>query len=191
MTPVKRSYLPFKSHQYSDGFTILEVVIGSIVIFLAMSASAKLWNSTQIGVENASLRAKLDNAITTRAEELRHCALFYEMNSSSILNSATTTDCRDYTLDPNAEIQYSTANCGSLGAGFKSFLEANTLSSPTKNLLSSFDLKDYDTSASSQTITSTASPNGNILRVSITATIGSNTFQKLTSITPNALSSCP
>ena len=174
-----------------DGFTIIEVVLGSIVVFLTMSVSAQLWNSTQTGINNASLRAKLDNAITTRTEEIRHCALFYEIDSSLILNSASTNDCRDFTLDPNSEILYSTSNCGSLGAGFKTFLEANTLSSPTKNLLSNFDLQDYDSSASSITVNTSSSATGNILRVSISAPIGTSTFSKVTSFTPSALSSCP
>lgn len=192
-----RKLLNTKPKQYS-GYSIPEVVIGAIIIFTTMSVSARLWDSTQTGVTIASQRAKLDSAIRTRVEEIRHCAFFYGLENSAILNTnIANTNCRDYRLNPNAEIVYQqsilTAECGSLGDAFQDHLE-NQGAQPS-DLLADFNLTDYDSTANATTITVSASaaaaPFENMLDVTFSAPIGSDTFEKLTSFTPNVLSSCP
>ena len=164
---------------------LIEVVIGTIVIFAMVTLSGKLWNYTNEGVDQTDLRAKLNNAIRTRTEEIRQCSLFFEMNSSARIIPTGTTDCRYYRINPNVDVSYSTTYCDTLGEKFHDYLVGNSL-----NLLGDFNLQSYDSTAPSVIITVTPTYTENILRVSMSAPVGSGTFTKLTSITPYAVSNC-
>ena len=94
---------------------LLEVVIGTIVMLTMVTLSGKLWNYTNEGVDQTDLRAKLNNAIRTRVEEIRQCSLFFEMDSSARTIPTGTTDCRYYRINPNISVSYSTTYCGTLG----------------------------------------------------------------------------
>ena len=165
-------------HHRFAGFALPDVLIGSVIMSTAVAMSAQLGNSTARGMDRSNIRAKTDSAIARRMEEIRHCSFFFN-SASNIKENPSATDCRDFRPNLAETLHYpeesdrtafETACSGSLmGNELKGYLQSNTT-----NLLSDFNLQDYDSDAPSVVISTEATLDpdpklGNQLNVSIVA----------------------
>ena len=157
----------------SAGFSLPELMVSSMILAGVVTMSAKLSNSTTEGMRKNDLRSRADSAMSLRMEEIRHCAFFY-LISEELKSNPTESDCRSLRLNMAEQLHYpdptsatsftSQCNASTLGNGLQAFLRTNT-----KDLTTSFNLTDYDSTATSVPITTTITSNGNQIRVYLTA----------------------
>lgn len=174
MTPLTKSKQINRSRQKnSGGFSLPELMASSMILAGVVTMSAKLSNLTTDGIRKNDIRMKADSAMSLRMEEIRHCAFFYLISEELKINPAES-DCRSFRLNMAEQLHYpdttsatsftSQCNDSTLGDGLQAFLKTNT-----KDLTTSFNLTDYDSTARSVPITTTITPNGNQIRVNLSA----------------------
>ena len=176
----------------SDGFSLPELMVSSVILAGVVAASAQLSSSTADGMRRSSLRAKTDSAMARRMEEIRHCAFFYLIDDS-LKNNPNQSDCRLLQLNIAEQLKYPDS---SKTVTFKSYCDNSTLSTGLKaylssnqeNLTTSFNLKDYDQTATSVPITTEITSSGNLLQVTLVADAISATVQS--TIVPHAQGWC-
>ena len=157
----------------SDGFSLPELMVSSVILAGVVAASAQLSSSTADGMRRSSLRAKTDSAMARRMEEIRHCAFFYLIDNS-LINNSNQSDCRLLQLNIAEQLKYpdssnidtfkSHCDNNTLSTGLKAYLSSNQ-----KNLTTSFNLNDYDQTAKSVPITTEITSSGNLLQVTLAA----------------------
>ena len=170
------------------GFTIIETVAGSVILSLLIALSSTFWNKTTNGMRVTNLRAKTDSAIARRLEEIRYCSRFYEIDPASVSNPAEK-NCSKMRLNRTVQMNYQeSADCATnaLGTGLKKYLD----STPPYLLKTPFTLDLFDDDSDPIPISIVASPNDNILFLSLEANFDSTSVSKKTSILPNAQSWC-
>ena len=150
----------------SSGFSMPELMISSFLLATFVTLGTQLTNSTTDGMRRTNLRSKVDSAMALRMEEIRHCAFFYLLDSSLLIEGD---DCRTHTFDLTQQLSYELDTLAPLCA-------ANTIGTSFANHLSNnyiggnFNLQDYDSSADSEIIQTTLTPAGNQLKVLLSAT---------------------
>ena len=155
-----------KQSRRSSGFSMPELMVSSFLLATFVTLGTQLTNSTTDGMKRTNLRSKIDSAMALRMEEIRHCAFFYLLDSSLLVEGE---DCRSHSFDLTQQLSYDLDTLSPLCA-------ANTIGTSLSSHLSgeglsgNFNLQDYDTKADSEIITSTMTPSGNQLRVSLSAT---------------------
>ena len=161
--------LPRKAQEQcsrSNGFSMPELMVSSFLFATFVTLGTQLTNSTTDGMKRTNLRSKVDSAMALRMDEIRHCAFFYLLDSSLLIEGE---DCRSHTFDLTQQLSYKLDTLAPLCA-------ANTIGNSFSNHLSNnglggnFNLQDYDSSADSETIETILTPAGNQLRVSLSAT---------------------
>ena len=176
------------NNKKSSGFTIIETVVGSVILSILIALSSTFWNKTTNGMRITSLRAKTDSAIARRLEEIRFCSRFYEIDLASVANP-TETNCSKMRLNRTVQMTYKeSADCATngLGTGLKKYLD----STPPYLLKTPFTLDLFDDDADPIPITIVATPNDNTLLLSLEASFESFSVSKQTSILPNAQAWC-
>ena len=170
------------SLQFSTGFSLPEVLIGSVILASAVTMTAQLSNSTVDGMKRMDLRSKLDSAMAARMEEIREQAFQLHCQSSCEPSQLT------------KQLKYNTT-------AIKPLCETNTLGTSLLSALSQadlnhdFNLRDYDdtdtttTASPSIPIQSTLTASGNLVTATFTEP---NTPLSITStIVPHAQGWCP
>jgi len=170
------------AQQRRTGFSIPEVLIGSVILASAVTMTAQLSNSTVDGMKRMDLRSKLDSALAARMEEIREQA--FQLHCESGCEPSQLTN----------QLKYNTTT-------IKPLCETNTLGSSLLSTLSNaglnqdFNLRDYDDTDTTTTpspsilIQSTLNASGNLVTVSFTEP---NTPLTITStIVPHAQGWCP
>ena len=89
----------------SDGFSLPELMVSSVILAGVVAASAQLSSSTADGMRRSSLRAKTDSAMARRMEEIRHCAFFYLIDNN-LKNNPNQSDCRLLQLNIAEQLKY-------------------------------------------------------------------------------------
>ena len=176
----------------SDGFSLPELMVSSVILAGVVAASAQLSSSTADGMRRSSLRAKTDSAVARRMEEIRHCAFFYLIDNN-LKNNPNQSDCRLLQLNIAEQLKYPDSSkidtfkiyCdnSTLSTGLKAYLSSNQ-----ENLTTSFNLKDYDQTATSVPITTEITSSGNLLQVTLVADAIPATIQS--TIVPHAQGWC-
>lgn len=181
-----------QTNKRSEGFSLPELLISSAILAGVVATSAQLSSSTADGMRRSSLRAKTDSAMARRMEEIRHCAFFYLIDNS-LINNSNQSDCRLLQLNIAEQLKYpDSSNIDT----FKSHCDNNTLSTGLKaylssnqeNLTTSFNLQDYDQTATSVPITTEITSSGNLLQVTLAADTIPATIQS--TIVPHAQGWC-
>ena len=162
-----------QTNRGSEGFSLPELMVSSVILAGVVAASAQLSTSTADGMRRSSLRAKTDSAMARRMEEIRHCAFFYLIDNS-LKNNPNQSDCRLLQLNIAEQLKYpdpsktdtfkSYCDTSTLSTGLKAYLSSNR-----ENLTTSFNLRDYDQTAKSVPITTEITSSGNLLRVTLSA----------------------
>jgi len=187
--PLNRTQMMvLKQKKYSLGFTIVETVVGSLILSVLIALSSTFWNKTTNGMRISSMRAKTDSAIARRLEEIRYCSRFYEIDIASVANQSET-NCSKMRLNRTVQSTYKeSVDCktSTLGAGLKRYLD----STPPYLLKTPFTLDLFDSDADRIPITIVATPNDNTLLIKLEASLEPNSVSKQTSILPNAQSWC-
>ena len=181
-----------QSSRGSEGFSLPELLVSSIILAGAVAASAQLSTSTAEGMRRSSLRAKTDSAMARRMEEIRHCAFFYLIDNN-LKNNPNQSDCRLLQLNIAEQLKYpdssntdtfkSHCDNSTLSTGLKAYLSSNQ-----ENLTTSFNLNDYDQTAKSVPITTAIISSGNLLQVTLAADSIPATIQS--TIVPHAQGWC-
>ena len=175
----------FKYCPQDLGFTLIEGVISFIILAFFVTLGGRLINSTSNGISSADLRSKVDSVFALRIEEIRHCAFFYLLDSSLLIQGDS---CSEDSYDMTEVIAYDMAtltplcNSNSLGTSFSNYLTAEGLGG-------SFNLQDYDADSVSETIQTTLTPNGN--RLNVTLSSSSTSLSISTTVVPQAQGMCP
>lgn len=137
---------------YFAGYSLPEVMIGSVILASAVSMSAQLTNSTINGMQRMNIRSKLDSAMAARVEDIRDAA-FRHLCIQGCEND-----------DLTQQLKYDLATlkplCESSGLG-SSLLAALS----TNGLTNNFNLTNYDLAADSVPISSDITASGNQVNV--------------------------
>ena len=193
------SRLKQKDLPATQGVSVIEVVIGAVILSISITMTSKIWTSSiQEGNRKVSDRAKIDSAMRSRIEAIRHCTLFLAISPTS--KTSLPTDCTLYEFKDDANISYipTTAQCNDMRTALITYLSTNANSSGgLNNLLADFNLQDYDASETSTTITINTNPGSlsspspsNTLKLSLSANNGLVLITKQTTLIPEALSWC-
>ena len=191
---LKQQYRPA-----TQGVSVIEVVIGAVILSVSIAMTSKIWTSSiQEGNRKVSDRAKIESAMRSRIEAIRHCTLFLAISPTS--KTSLPTDCSQFEFKDNANISYSptTAQCNDMRTALITYLSTNANSSGgLNNLLADFNLQDYDASETSTAITINTNPGSlnspspsNTLKLSLSANNGLVLITKQTTLIPEALSWC-
>ena len=150
----------------SSGFSMPEMMVSSFILATFVTLGTQLTNSTTDGMKRTNLRSKLDSAMALRMEEIRHCAFFYLLDSSLLVEGE---DCRSHSFDLTQQLSYDLdslaplCSANTIGTSLSSHLS-------TEGLGGNFNLQDYDDAADSEIIQATLTPAGNQLKVLLSAT---------------------
>ena len=158
------------------GFSLPEVMIGSVILASAVSMTAQLSNSTMDGMQRMDQRTKLDSAMAARIADIRDAAFRHLCIQG----------CDDAELTQQLKYDLSTlrplCETTELGESLKTALSTSNLGTGT------FNLTDYDPTAESTPISSTVTASGNLVNVTLSE---SNTGLSITtSIVPHAQGWC-
>ena len=167
------------------GFSLPEVMIGSVILASAVSMTAQLSNSTMDGMQRMDQRTKLDSAMAARIEDIRDAAFRHLCIQG----------CKDEELTQQLKYNLSTLSplCETTKLGSSLLAELKDTSEGKKDLTSNFTVHDYDPEGSTSavlaaTITSTVTASGNMVNVKLSE---SSTGQSVTtSIVPHAQGWC-
>ena len=159
----------------NGGYSLPEVMIGSVILASAVTMTAELSNSTVNGMQRMDQRAKLDSAIAARMEEIRETAFRLHCTQGCI-NEQLTKQLKYNltTLKPLCETT-------ELGQSLLTQLTAD-------NLASDFNLTQYNPTAQSTPITTTLTASGN--QVNVTLSESSTGLSVTTSVVPHAQGWC-
>ena len=177
-------HLPFRNKKpntssrtfASEGFSLPEVMIGSVILASAVSMTAQLSNSTLDGMQRMDQRARLDSAMAARMEDIRDAAFKHLCIQG----------CDDAELTQQLKYNLSTlrplCETTELGDSLKTALTASNLGTGT------FNLTEYDPTAESTPISSTVTSSGNL--VNVTLSESSTGLSVTTSVVPHAQGWC-
>ena len=160
----------------SEGFSLPEVMIGSVILASAVSMTAQLSNSTLDGMQRMDQRARLDSAMAARMEDIRDAAFKHLCIQGC--DDAELTQQLKYNLTTLRPLCETTE----LGDSLKTALTASNLGTGT------FNLTEYDPSAESTPISSTVTSSGNL--VNVTLSESSTGLSVTTSVVPHAQGWC-
>lgn len=160
----------------NGGYSLPEVMIGSVILASAVTMTAQLSNSTMDGMQRMDQRARLDSAMAARMEDIRDAAFRHLCIQG----------CDDAELTQQLKFNLTTLRplCETTGLGesLKTALTASNLGT------GSFNLTDYDPTAESTPITSTVTASGNQVNVSLSES--STGLNVTTSVVPHAQGWC-
>ena len=169
----------FSSHFHkvaNGGYSLPEVMIGSVILASAVSMTAQLSNSTLDGMQRMDQRARLDSAMAARMEDIRDAAFRHLCIQG----------CDDAELTQQLKYDLTTlrplCEASGLGESLVTTLTASNLGTGT------FNLTDYDPTARSTPITSTVLASGN--QVNVTLSESSTGLSVTTSVVPHAQGWC-
>ena len=160
----------------NGGYSLPEVMIGSLILASAVTMTAQLSNSTVNGMQRMDQRARLDSAMAARMEDIR----------DSAFRHLCIQGCDDTELTQQLKYNLTALRplCETTGLG-----ESLVTSLTTSNLgTGTFNLTDYDPTAQSTPITSTVTAAGN--QVNVTLSESSTGLSVTTSIVPHAQGWC-
>ena len=160
----------------NGGYSLPEVMIGSVILASAVSMTAQLSNSTLDGMQRMDQRAKLDSAMAARMEDIRNAA-FRHLCIQGCDDSELTQQLK-YNLTTVRPLCETTK----LGESLKTALTTSNLGTGT------FNLTDYDPTAESTPISSTVTASGN--QVNVTLSESSTGLKVTTSVVPHAQGWC-
>lgn len=160
----------------SDGYSLPEVMIGSVILASAVTMSVQLSNSTFDGMQRMDQRARLDSAMAARMEDIRDAAFRHLCIQGC--DDAELTQQLKYNLTTLRPLCETTG----LGESLKTALTASNLGT------GSFNLTDYDPRAESTQISSTVTASGNQVNVSLSES--STGLNVTTSVVPHAQGWC-
>jgi len=177
-------HLPFRNKKphtssrtfASEGFSLPEVMIGSVILASVVSMTAQLSNSTLDGMHRMDQRARLDSAMAARMEDIRDAAFKHLCIQGC--DDAELTQQLKYNLSMLRTLCETTE----LGESLKTALTASNLGTGT------FNLTEYDPTALSTPISSTVTTSGNL--VNVTLSESSTGLSVTTSIVPHAQGWC-
>ena len=169
---------PHTSHKTlaNGGYSLPEVMIGSVILASAVSMTAQLSNSTLDGMQRMDQRARLDSAMAARMEDIRDAA-FRHLCIQGCDDSELTQQLK-YNLTTLRPLCETTK----LGESLETALTTSNLGTGT------FNLTDYDPTAESTTISSTVTASGN--QVNVTLSESSTGLNVTTSVVPHAQGWC-
>ena len=190
------SRLKQKDLPATQGVSVIEVVIGAVILSVSIAMTSEIWTSSiQEGTRKVSDRAKIDSAMRSRIEAIRHCTFFLAINpTSKVSSSSSPSDCSLFEFKDDANISYSPTNtqCNDMRTALITYLSGSS-----NNLLSDFNLQDYDSSEISTSITVNTNPGNlaspspsNTLKILLSANNGLVAITKQTTLVPEALSWC-
>ena len=160
----------------NGGYSLPEVMIGSVILASAVSMTAQLSNSTLDGMQRMDQRARLDSAMAARMEDIRDAA-FRHLCIQGCDDSELTQQLK-YNLTTLRPLCETTK----LGESLKTALTTSNLGTGT------FNLTDYDPTAESTPISSTVTASGN--QVNVTLSESSTGLNVTTSVVPHAQGWC-
>ena len=160
----------------NGGYSLPEVMIGSVILASAVSMTAQLSNSTLDGMQRMDQRARLDSAMAARMEDIRDAA-FRHLCIQGCDDSELTQQLK-YNLTTLRPLCETTK----LGESLKTALTTSNLGTGT------FNLTDYDPTAESTTISSSVTASGN--QVNVTLSESSTGLNVTTSVVPHAQGWC-
>lgn len=160
----------------NGGYSLPEVMIGSVILASAVSMTAQLSNSTLDGMQRMDQRARLDSAMAARMEDIRDAA-FRHLCIQGCDDSELTQQLK-YNLTTLRPLCEATE----LGKSLETALIASNLGTGT------FNLTDYDPTAESTPISSTVTASGN--QVNVTLRESSTGLNVTTSVVPHAQGWC-
>ena len=159
-----------------DGYSLIEVMIGSVILASAVTMTAELSNSTVNGMQRMDQRARLDSAMAARVEDIRDAA-FRHLCIQGCDDDELTQQLK-YDLTSLKDLCDETE----LGTSLKTALTTANLGTGT------FNLTDYDSKGESIPITSTVTASGN--QVNVTLSESSTGLSVTSSIVPHAQGWC-
>ncbi len=162
--------------QKNRGYSLPEVMIGSVILATAVTMTAQLSNSTVDGMQRMDQRARVDSAMAARMEDIRD-ASFRHLCIQGCENDQLTQQLK-YDLTSLKDLCDETV----LGESLKTELTASNLGTGT------FNLTDYDPTAVSTPISSTVTASGN--QVNVMLSESSTGLNVTTSVVPHAQGWC-
>ena len=177
-------HIPFQSRRPQpttrttahDGYSLPEVMIGSVILASAFTMTAQLSNSTMDGMQRMDRRSRLDSAIAARMEDIRDAA-FRHLCIQGCDNDELTQQLK-YDLTSLKDLCDET----NLGSSLETALTTANLGTGT------FNLRDYDPTGESIPIDSTVTASGN--QVNVTLSERSTGLSVTSSIVPHAQGWC-
>ena len=172
----KSSSKPRGAKSHFTGYSLPEVMIGSIILASAVSMSAQLTNSTMNGMQRMNTRSKLDSAMAARIEDIRDASFRHLCVQGC--------DDNDLTQQLKYNLVVLKPLCETSGLG-SSLLGSLT----TSGLASDFNLTSYDSTADPITINSVVTASGNQVNVALSEPI--NGMSVNTAVVAHAQGWCP
>jgi type II secretory pathway pseudopilin PulG len=162
--------------QKNRGYSLPEVMIGSVILASTVTMTAQLSNSTLDGMQRMDQRARLDSAMAARMEDIRDAA-FRHLCIQGCENDELTQQLK-YNLTTLRPLCETTE----LGNSLETALTASNLGTGI------FNLTDYDPTAESTPISSTVTASGN--QVNVTLSESNTGLSVTTSVVPHAQGWC-
>lgn len=157
------------------GYSLPEVLVGSIILTSAITMAVQLSNSSLDGMQRMNQRSKIDSAIAARMEEIRDVG-FRHLCTQGCADAELTLQLK-YDLDILRPLCIN----ASLGQSLLTDLQ-------TKELDKNFDLVDYDDTATTKPITTDLQASGNTVLVTLSET--TTPVSVTTTIVPHAQGWC-
>ena len=171
----KSSSKPRLAKSDFTGYSLPEVMIGSVILASAVSMSAQLHNSTIDGMQRMNIRSKLDSAMAARVEDIRDASFRHLCVQGC--------DDDDLTQQLKYDLAIVKPLCESSELG-SSLLGSLTAS----GLVNDFNLTSYDPTADSISINSVVTTSGNQVNVTLREPI--NGMSVSTTVVANAQGWC-
>ena len=172
----KSSSKPRQAKSHFTGYSLPEVMVGSIILASAVSMSAQLTNSTIDGMQRMNTRSKLDSAMAARVEDIRDASFRHLCVQGC--------DDNDLTQQLKYNLVVLKPLCETSGLG-SSLLGSLT----TSGLANDFNLTSYDSTADPITINSVVTASGNQVNVALSEPI--NGMSVNTAVVAHAQGWCP
>ena len=171
--------------QKDRGYSLPEVMIGSVILASAVTMTAQLSNSTVDGMQRMDQRARLDSAMAARMEDIRDAAFRHLCIQGC--GDAELTQQLKYNLTALRPL------CETTTLGSSLLTELKDTSEGKKDLTSNFHVNDYapagsNSAALPETITSIVTASGN--QVNVTLSESSTGLNVTTSVVPHAQGWC-
>ena len=185
-SPFQDKHFSSHFHKVSNGgYSLPEVMIGSVILASAVSMTAQLSNSTVNGMQRMDRRARLDSAIAARMEDIRDAAFRHLCIQG----------CNDDQLTQQLKYNLTALRplCETTKLGSSLLIELKDTSGGKKDLTSNFTVNDYAPDGSTSpvlaaSITSTITASGN--QVNVTLSESSTGLSVTTSVVPHAQGWC-
>jgi len=165
-----------------------EVMIASFILVSVVAANMHMGNSSMKGMNSSDLRYKLDSAMAQRIEDLRKQAFAYLCVDTPGDEAGCIEGHSNKALAYDLTALKPLCESNNLGQKLSDYITTNTISE-IKELLTDFNLQDFDPSADNVAIVVAAIPSGN--QLDVTLSTQAMPISVSTTLVPHAQGWCP